>query len=291
MMRNVKALLSQKQQRFIKAKLNSAKIWWVKSFRRYEAEDLKSALRDMGITESDTLMVHANFKPDSGFDGTPADIVTALAELVGEHGNLMMVSIPFRDTAYDYLEKNKPFNVKKTMSMMGLITEMFRRREGTLRSLHPTHPVLAIGKDAASLVADHESCLFPCGVGTPFEKLLQRKGKILFYDVGFGAITFFHFVEDVIKDRLPFPAYEDKLFSVTVIDHDGASRTVQTYAFTKNIRRDTDKVLEQMNIRGMVERRRVGNSNLILVDAENVLSVMESLVDAGDYPHILTDDA
>ena len=283
--RLIKAFTSQKQQRTIKTWMNSARKWWIKQFRSYDAAALSAALTGMGIASNDTLMVHANFKPDSGFSGVPGDIVTVLVDLVGERGNLMMVSIPFRDTAYDYLLQGKPFNVRKTMSMMGLVTEMFRRRKGTLRSLHPTHPVLAIGKEADWLVEGHENCLFPCGVGTPFDKFLQRNGKILFFDVGFGAITFFHYVEDVVKDALPFPAYEEKLFAATVIDQDGNSRTVNTYAFSTDVKRDTDRLLERMDRQGMILRRRVGNSNLILVSASDVLSVMQSMVNAGDYPY------
>ena len=74
---------------------------------------LKDKLREMGIKETDTLLVHSNFNPDSGFKGAPIDIVNALAEVVGTKGNLLMVSIPFRGTTYDYLMTNKPFNIKR----------------------------------------------------------------------------------------------------------------------------------------------------------------------------------
>ena len=63
---------------------------------------------------------------------------------------------------------------------MGLITEIFRRREGVLRSFHPTHPVLVYGKDSKWLTSEHEKCLNLCGAGSPFDKFRQLKGKILF---------------------------------------------------------------------------------------------------------------
>ena len=139
-------------KRAIRSTIKQTKTRLVNSFLGYDAEKLRVRLARAGIRETDTLMVHANFTVDSGFRGTPGDLVNALVELVGKKGNLLMVSIPFRGSAYDYLLLNKPFNVKKTISLMGLATEMFRRREGTLRSLHPTHPVLAVGRYAAWLV-------------------------------------------------------------------------------------------------------------------------------------------
>ena len=186
--------LGDKKKRALKANFNKLRNNLTRKLFRYDSAKLKSALKKVGVVESDTLMVHVNFQPENGFDGTPADLANAFAELVGEKGNLLMVSLPFRGSAYDYLKKGKRFNVNKTLSMMGLVTEMFRRKDGAYRSLHPTHPVLAFGKDAATLVEGHERSPYPCGKGTPFEKFHKLKGKILFFDVSFRSITFFHYV-------------------------------------------------------------------------------------------------
>jgi aminoglycoside 3-N-acetyltransferase len=237
------------------------------------------------VCEGDTLLVHSNLKPDSGFQGAPLDLANALVELVGSKGNLLMVSIPFRGAAHDYLALGKPFNVRKTMSMMGLVTEMFRRKEGTLRSLHPTHPVLAHGKDAAWLVAEHERCLYPCGRGSPFEKFHRLKGKLLFFDVSFQSITFFHYVEDLLKERLPFPVYGERLFSVPAVDAEGVSHVVQTYAFNKEIRRAAEKLEAEMQRRGMVRHGRVGNSRFQLLTSADVVACFTAMVEAGNLPY------
>lgn len=280
-------LLGGRLKQMLKSRINEAKKLYARSFLRYDGKRLQATLKRAGISEADTMMVHSNFKPDSGFAGTPLDLVNAMVELVGAKGNLLMVSIPFRGAASDYLTANKPFHIKKTMSMMGLVTETFRRRNGTLRSLHPTHPVLALGKDAPWLVADHERCLFPCGPGSPFEKLRQCNGKILFFDVSFGAITFFHYVEDLLKDRLPFPLYQDDLFSVTAVDASGETRLIQTYAFNSQIPRQAVKLEAEMRRQGKLRTGRIGNSRFILVTAEDVVSCFTAMVDAGNYPHDL----
>lgn len=281
----ITVLLTERQKRSVKSMVNGVKARLANLLFRYDAEKLKSALKNMGIGPTDTLMVHANFEPNSGFQGAPLDLVDAFVDLVGNEGNLMMVSIPFRGAAYDYLLQNKTFHIRKTLSMMGLVTEMFRRKKGTVRSLHPTHPVLVYGKDSAWLKEDHEKSLFPCGVGTPFEKFHSLKGKILFFDVGFGAITFFHYVEDLVKNRLPFPVYDEQLFSQTVIGGDERKLTVQTYAYTKGVIRDTDKLEKEMSRQQKLKRRRIGNSTLILVEAEDVVMVMTDMVVSGNYPY------
>ena len=276
--------LSDRRKRALKTKLNSARQLWVKTFLHYNGDQLTAALRQLGLTETDAVLVHSNFEPDSGFEGTPLDLVNVLHGMFAVNGNLLMVSIPFRGSAYDYLKSNKTFNVKKTLSMMGLVTEMFRRKPETLRSLHPTHPVLASGKDAGWFIAGHEESLYPCGPLSPFDKLLKMKGKILFFDVGFEAITFFHYVEHLLRDELPFPVYSDETFSVNVVDTDGHPRTVKSYGFSKVPRR-ADKLYDEMSRQGKVRRARVGNSRMLLVTAEDVVSCQSAMVRDGRFPY------
>jgi aminoglycoside N3'-acetyltransferase len=281
----LKRLLTEEQQRRIKVKLSSAKKLFIDTFMSYDAASLKSKLRSAGIAEGDTLMVHANFEPHSGFRGDPIQLVNALAELVGEGGNLLMVSIPFRGAAHDYLMQGKTFNVNKTVSLMGLVTELFRRRAGTQRSLHPTHPVLAYGKDASWILAGHENCLYPCGPGSPFEKFHKLGGKILFFDVSFQAITFYHYVEDLLKESIPFPVYEDRMFDVKAVDSQGVTRIVRTYTFNNTHTRNCDKLQATMERSNTVSHGKVGNSRFLIVTAGDVVSSFKGMVEEGNYPY------
>jgi aminoglycoside 3-N-acetyltransferase len=283
----VKKVISERQKLSLKSKYNKMRISIINTFLSYNSDMLKNKLREMGIQETDTLLVHSNFNPDSGFKGSPLDMVNALVELVGTEGNLLMVSIPFRGSSYDYLKLNKPFYIKKTISMMGMVTELFRRKEGVLRSLHPTHPVLACGKDSEWLIADHEKCLYPCGIGSPFDKFRQLKGKILFFDVGFGAITFFHYVEDITKDKLPFNVYNDTPFSVTAYDENNNKHIIETYAFSKDIIRGARKLEEEMSKRNLIKKGRVGNSRFLLVNTEDVVACQTDMIESGNLPYYM----
>ena len=109
----VKKVISEKQKLSLKSKYNKMRISIINTFLSYNSDMLKNKLRELGIKETDTLLVHSNFNPDSGFKGAPLDVVNALIELVGAEGNLLMVSIPFRGSSYDYLVTNKPFYIKK----------------------------------------------------------------------------------------------------------------------------------------------------------------------------------
>ena len=277
-------LLGTGQKRALKRVVNSGRRHISQTLKSYEKADLVEALRGLGLQAGDTVMVHANFPADTGFQGAPADMVEALLDAVGDSGNLLMMSIPFRGSAYDYLEKDKLFDAAKTVSMVGLVTEMFRRRPGTLRSLHPTHPVLAHGPDAATMVAHHESTVYPCGRGSPFDDLRERQGKLLFVDVSFGAITFFHHLEDLFKDKLSVPVYEERLFEARVRDADGREHIVPTLAFNRQAARNTDILEEELGNAGALAQGKIGSTSLLLVGCESVVNAMSTLIDRGDQP-------
>lgn len=278
-------IVSKERKKAIKMQYGKLKGWTVRTFMSYDGRAMREHLVGMGISESDTVMVHANFNPENGFRGNPIDVVEVFSDLLGTSGNLLMVSIPFRGSAYDHLMQKKPFRVRKTMSMMGMITEIFRRKEGVLRSFHPTHPVLAYGKDSKWFVEGHESCLYPCGPGTPFDKFRQRNGKILFFDVGFGAITFFHHVEDLYKEKLPFPVYHEEIISTTGYDEANEPREIRTYVFNRNLPRSAEKLEREMETKHFIRKSRIGNTRILLVRAEDVVTSMRDMIDSGNFPY------
>ena len=258
---------------------------FVETFLSYSPEELERALIELGVKSGDTVLVHSSFNPHSGFQGSPEKLIDVFLKTVGPEGNLLMVSLPYSTSSISYLQKLKLFDVRKTPSRMGMISELFRRRPGVLRSLHPTHPMLAYGPKAEWIVAGHEDCLYPCGPGTPFEKLAQLNGKILFFYVGFTYLTFFHYLEHLVHKKLPFPLYTDKPFDVPVIDANGKERTVKTYVFTPDAikRRRPDPLERDFWRRGVIKKGRVGATRLLLVDANKAIASALDMLRRGVY--------
>ncbi|MBW2661984.1 MAG: AAC(3) family N-acetyltransferase [Deltaproteobacteria bacterium] len=193
----------------IKKKLKSILLKTVWSFG---PEDLIRVIRKMGVHKGDVVMVHSSWKTDSGFRGTPQQLVQAFIDTVGQTGTLCMMSMPFHNmTAAEYLKKGKVFDVRKTVSMVGLPSEIFRRRKDAVRSLHPTHSVAACGPKAEWLIEGHEKCLSPFGSKSPFDKMVQANAKLLMYDVPFNTMTFEHYLEDRFQESLPRPLYNESL--------------------------------------------------------------------------------
>lgn len=246
----------------------------------YDKEKLRNALLHLGIRQGDTLFVHSSFSAFSGFQGPPQDVINCLIDLLGENGNLLMPSMQYISSSYEHLQRNELFDVRKTFSKMGLITEVFRRKKGVLRSLHPTHSVLALGKDAARIVDGHEKCLYPCGEHTPFDKFRSLNGKVLFFDVPFNTFTFIHYIEDLIKNKLPFPLYREGPMAANILDHEGKEITVSTYVFSDDaVRRRRPGILERHLLKkDLIRKEKVGRTALMLVAAEDAIRCAQEML-------------
>src|SRR5688500_8804102 len=77
----------------------------VDTFRSYGTAELLATLRSLGIRPGDTLMVHAGFNRLSGFKASPSQLVDTLLEAVGPDGHLLMVSMAYSSSAYEYLKQ------------------------------------------------------------------------------------------------------------------------------------------------------------------------------------------
>ena len=284
MIQKMLSTLSPSRKSKVRGWYHRGKTQLVRRFLSYDGTGLKGRLAEMGIVSGDTLLVHSAYGPLTGFHGSPSALVDIFVETVGT-GNLLMVSMPYFSSMSEYLKKTEFFDVRKTASRMGLVSETFRRRPGVLRSLHPTHPVLAYGPKAEWIVSGHEDCLYPCGPGSPFEKLFELNGKVLFYGVTEMHFTFHHYLEDLVKDDLPFALYEDEPQIAKVIDREGCIRTVKTYIFTRDaiMRRRVNILFAELKRRGQMRKTRIGNTSMVLLEASDSVECTKDLARRGIY--------
>src|SRR5437773_1957507 len=173
------------------------------------------------------------------------DIIQVLQEAVGPSGTLLMPTMPFSGTALEYVAKDKVFDVTRTPSQMGLITELFRRSPGVRRSIHPTHPVAAWGYKAKEMLEDHHLAKSPCGRQSPYGKLIEFESKILFLGTDIDVMTFFHTLEEELEPKMPFSPFTKEIFTLRCKDQDGNILVSSTRLFDPiySRRRDLQKLV------------------------------------------------
>jgi len=270
---------------WLKAKLLQGRQRFVRAFRSYDQRQLLAALREVGVGAGDSVMLHSAFNPSHGFRGSIEQLTDAFIEAIGPEGHLLMVSLPYRTATVDYLQTYRTFDVRKTPSMMGLVSELFRRRPDVVRSLHPTHPVLVRGPRAEWFVEAHPECLYPCGPGSPFDRLAAADGKAVFFNVPVETYTFFHYLEHLVSGSLPFSLYTSTAFHLPVVDRSGQTRQMETHAFAREaIKRRRFSILEStLRARGLIRQCRVGATRIEALRVRDSVACVLEMAAQGKY--------
>lgn len=157
----------------------------------YTKELLLDHLGALGINPNGTLKVHLSYKAIGDVKGGGDTVLDVLAEYM--KGGLLVLPTHTWDNVRG---KNPVMDVLHTPSCVGALTELFRKRTGVRRTLHPTHSVAAIGEGADGFVTGEEKIKTPCGKGGTYYKLWERNAQILLIGVNFTRNTFIHGIEE-----------------------------------------------------------------------------------------------
>jgi aminoglycoside N3'-acetyltransferase len=191
----------------------------------FDAQELVRELQPQVPEETQILMVHCSFDDlRPAYVGGVSELLDGLLELCGPQRTLAMPAFFFGGPAGDpiaFYRKQPVFDVQAQPSETGLLSEVFRRRRGVLRSLHPTASVIAFGPLAAELVADHRLAPRTFGAGTPYAKMAEHPTAIVGLGVEyFRCLTQVHAAEDLLGERFPV-ALRQRRLAVTLRDAEG----------------------------------------------------------------------
>lgn len=252
----------------------------LKTVWKYDEYKLASFLTANGIGKGDTLVVHSSWLAQNGFTGTPLDFINVMKSVITDDGLLVMMSMPYHNqSSAEFIRGGGVMKVRRSPSKMGLLTEVFRRGRDTRRSLSPTHPVLAWGRDAEQFVAGHQLCIEPFGKGSPFEKMLQREAKIMVVDAPFSTITFTHFLEDSVADQLPFLLYENEPLTGKVVDNEDVELEVPVKVLSEeaNARRREQHLVDYFIKEKVIKHSKLGATNFIFLECAEAYSGIHTM--------------
>ena len=236
--------------------------------------DLTSLVKDfraLGIRPGMDLLVHSSLRRLGPVEGGADTVIDALLEVLGPEGTLMMSTVSGNVT------ENQPvFDVRHTPSTVGTLSNVFLKREGVIRSLHPVHSVAALGPRAEFFTGGHLECSTPWSPGSPYGKLMRNKGFILFLGTNFTCNTCIHALE--IEARVP-GLHTRETSPLYIHDYEGNVRVIQHHwhAPKKDFFVDMEHVVEAA---GGLKWGRTGTGLSRLVDAEilraSVLPILKS---------------
>ncbi len=212
----------------------------------FGAAELRDELARRIDPTVEVVMVHCSFNDlQPMYAGTVRDLLEALIELCAPRRTLAMPAFFFGGPAGDpvaYYQRRPVFDLRRTPSEMGLLSELFRRRRDVRRSLHPTASVCALGPLAEELVAGHHLAATTFGRGTPFGVMAERNTAV----VGIGTEYFrclsqVHAAEDLLGDRYPLDLRPARL-PIELRDAHGATLTYELPIAVTSLRRRLERL-------------------------------------------------
>ncbi len=231
-----------------------------------------------GVRAGDTLLVHSSLRrtlrecKDAGFDVDPIDVLTSLQRAVGNEGTLIFPLFNF-----DFA-KSRFFDVRKTPSRMGALTEAARQNEEAVRTGHPMYSFAVVGRQKNVFRGlDNRSGY---GEDSPFALLRRLGGKIAAIDVyDSECMTFYHHVEEMMQ--VSYRYYKD--FDGIYVDAEGiaAQKTYRLYVrdLEAGVMTDVAATGEALWEAGLYRGHKPHvDSGMRLIDAESMYAFVRQII-------------
>lgn len=240
----------------------------------YSKQDLIKAIEQMGILPQDTVFIHSSMKAIGEVEGGADTVLDAFMEYLSE-GLLILPT-----HTWGFL--NETFNVfdpKKEGTCVGILTNLFLKRPGVVRSLHPTHSVAAYGKDAREYVQGEEKVGTPCAPGGCYDRLREKNAKILLLGVTHAKNTFIHCVEELLDVPERFTEEPVEFF---ICMPDGSYKDSMVYRHynktTAHISEAYTKLEQAFYDNDVAKKVTFGDANCILCDANGIYEVTKKVL-------------
>ena len=165
-------------------------------------------LRALGLREGSAVLVHARMSALGWVIGGSGTVVSALLEALGPEGTLMAYA-SWQEHVYHaaewpeehraaYLAEPPVFDPATAEAARdhGRIPERVRTWPGARRSVHPEASMVAVGRLARELTADHPQ-RDAYGPDSPLGRLVAAGGDVLMLGAPLEALTILHHAEAI----------------------------------------------------------------------------------------------
>lgn len=244
-------------------------------------EDIINDLKHAGIKPDDNILIHSSLKSFGTIKGET--IIKALTSYITDG----LIVFPTHSWA-TMKQDNQVFDISKTPSCVGALTNIALNTEGFVRSMHPTHSVCAYGKNKEEYLSLDDNSNTPVNPNGCFGKVLaEKKFKLLFMGAPLSKITFVHSIEEEfdVEDRFTDHIYTFKSVGnkKKIVYH------MPKHFSTKNphLSEHYEKLLKPMLNMGIASEHYIGNSLTHIIDADKCRNYVYRLLE--DDIHVFDD--
>lgn len=239
-------------------------------------KELCDGFRSLGVQAGSGVMVHSSLSSFGHVRDGARTVIDALMEVITPEGTLMMPSFnhgePFVAGGAGY------YHPGETRTTNGAIPDLFWRLPVVQRSLDPTHPIAAWGRNAQPYTRSHHRTL-TMGPESPLGLLGTQGGYGLLLGVGYGANTYHHVVE--MSTFAPCLGQRTEAYLVRLAD--GRQVLGRTWSWRSQVCPIDDEAIyrEEMETQGLQKTALIGSCRAILFRFSDCYRVIANLLAAG----------
>ncbi|MCL2518826.1 MAG: AAC(3) family N-acetyltransferase [Oscillospiraceae bacterium] len=240
-------------------------------------KDIVDGLKNLFPVENPTMLVHSSLKSFGTVDGGADTVIDALLEVAGM-GTVVVPTLTFGS-----VDESAPFfDVRNTRSDTGYITEVFRKLPDSRRSRHVTSSAAANGPQAEYMTSGHMST--PGNETSPYWRIMDFDGYVLFLGAKFGSNTLFHCAEEAVNPH--YMRYKT-IENARIIDQNNNEfihNFIRYNCGQTGINRYLMNMEPVFRDRGVIKDMQIGNSHVMLIRAiDNFEISCEILINNPDY--------
>lgn len=248
-------------------------------------------LKRIGLKETDTVLVHSSYKKiagDVGVEGRADTVIDAFMEYFGDKGLVVFPTLSYKlgymindkgqtlspalGRIDGFREYGNHYDVRHTPTHgVGILPELFRQRDGVVRSLSPSSSVAAFGPDAKEFCAGHEKSIRSLSWDTPWGKLYDRKAKTLFLGTNLACNTMMHAIEDYAEIPGLLGSY---IWEFTLTDYEGRISKIAYKRHEGHHNWYYDNVRQEFLEKGIAKKVMFGSAESYLVDVVTEVDYM-----------------
>ena len=163
-------------------------------------DDIERGNREIGLQSGDVALVHSSLSSMGWVEGGAATVIDAFLNVLDpEQGTLVLPTLCQADGDRRF----ETWDIERSPSDVGRITETGRLHPDAIRSDHPTHSVAAIGAQAEEITAGHATAHgrpspwgpAAFGFGSPWQWLYDHDAHYLFLGTSTSCNTLAHFAQ------------------------------------------------------------------------------------------------
>jgi len=244
--------------------------------------EIIKALKAAGVRSGQVIYLQSDLRGPGKIEGVKTReefcgaYFESIFELIGKEGTLVVPTYTTQVARFDI-----DFVWEETPSLMGIFSEFVRRHPQSLRSVHPTKSLCAIGRDKEFICGDNGTNAY--GWHSPFHRMLIKKAKILTIGLVSGYVVG---IAHHLEAAYCLPYVYNKLLKWSPII--SGKRDKKPYFATVrylnlDVEYDLTAWVKHMRELGGVKSARLGGGKVHMADYEQVFTEGSKLLKENPY--------